>query len=90
MKKGIQAMGKKKLLEKLRTFFDQDAQEREDHLEDLKQVLKKLKKKKKQLKEECKAETDEERKHLICKEVSILHAQRKKGLRLLQEDKDDS
>jgi predicted metal-dependent enzyme (double-stranded beta helix superfamily) len=81
-------MGKKKLLEKLRAFFDQDAQDREANLEDLKEVLKKLKKKEKQLKAECEAEADEERKQVICKEVSILHAQRKKGLRLLQEDKD--
>ncbi len=78
-------MKQKKLLEKLKDFFDSDARERNKHKSDIKDVLKKLKKKERQLEEKLGKEIDEEKRNRIQQKIDVVYAQRKKGIKLIQE-----
>ncbi|MGD2119636.1 MAG: hypothetical protein PVG66_14860 [Chromatiales bacterium] len=79
-------MGKKKLLARLSGFLSGDSLEKKEHRKELKSVLKKLKAKEKELREICKTITDEQEREQMEKEIDILHAQRKKGIKLLKEE----
>lgn len=79
-------MKQKKLLEKLRIFFDSDARERENQKADVKDILKKLKKKQRNLKDKLDAENDAEKRNRIQQKIDVVYAQRKKGIALIKED----
>ena len=78
-------MKQKKLLEKLKTFFDSDAREREQQKSDIKDILKKLKKKERKLKGKLEAEDNVERRKHFQQEIDIIYAQRQKGIKLIKE-----
>ncbi len=79
-------MKKKKLLKKLQNFFDLDERRRNAQRRDLIKILKKLKIKENKLRAELAAETNQEKKAKLHKELDIIYAQRKKGIKLLRED----
>ncbi len=81
-------MKQKKLLEKLKTFFDSDAREIAKQKSDIKDILKKLKKKERHLKQKLDAEHDEEKRNRIQQKIDIIYAQRKKGIKLIKEEKE--
>ncbi len=77
-------MKQKKLLEKLKIFFDSDAREREKQKSDVKDILKKLKKRERHLKEKLDGENDEEKRNRIQQKIDVVYAQRKKGIALIK------
>lgn len=79
-------MKKKKLLKKLQNYFDLDERRKKTHRRDLIKILKKLKAKENRLREALAAETSQEKRAKLQKELDIIHAQRKKGIKLLRED----
>lgn len=79
-------MKQKKLLEKLKIFFDSDAREREKQKSDVKDILKKLKKKEHHLKNKLEEEGDEEKRNRIQQKIDIVHAQRQKGIKIVKEE----
>jgi len=78
-------MKQKKLLEKLKAFFDSDARERNKQKSDIKDILKKLKKKERNLKEKFDAEDDVDKRNRIQQKIDVIYAQRKKGIKLIKE-----
>lgn len=78
-------MKQKKLLDKLKTFFDSDERERKKQKSDIKDILKKLKKKERKLKEKLDDEKNAEKRNHIQQEIDIIYAQRKKGIKLIKE-----
>lgn len=78
-------MKQKKLLEKLKAFFDSDARERKKQEADVKDILKKLKKRERHLKEKLEDETDEEKRNRLQQKIDVVYAQRKKGIKLIKE-----
>jgi len=78
-------MKQKKLLDKLKTFFDSDAREREKQKSDIKDILKKLKKRERKLKEKLDAEKNAGKRKRFQQEIDVIYAQRKKGIKLIKE-----
>jgi len=78
-------MKTRKLLEKLMGYLDADARQRKKERDDIKAVLKKLKRREKKLKNQLGDEKDEKKHAALQGEIDILHAQRKKGVKLLKE-----
>jgi len=78
-------MKQKKLLDKLKTFFDSDAREREQQNSDIKDILKKLKKRERKLKEKLASEKNAEKRKHFKQEIDVVYAQRKKGIKLIKE-----
>ena len=78
-------MKQKKLLDKLKTFFDSDAREREKQKSDIKDILKKLKKRERKLKEKLDAENNSEKCKHFQQEIAVIYAQRTKGIKLIKE-----
>ncbi len=76
-------MGMKKLLKKLKSYLDKDAELLEEKKEGLSKVLKKLKHKEKKIKKMIAVETDEEELDLLELSLKVVHTQRKKGIKLL-------
>lgn len=76
-------MNKKKLLKKLKSYLDKDAELLEKKEEGLSKVLKKLKQKEKKIKKMIAVETDEEELELLELSLKVVHTQRKKGIKLL-------
>jgi predicted nucleic acid-binding Zn-ribbon protein len=74
---------KKKLLKKLNSYINTEAEQLQHEDEGLSKVLKKLKKKEKHLKELVAAETDVDEREMLEQELKIVHSQRKKGIKLL-------
>jgi predicted nucleic acid-binding Zn-ribbon protein len=74
---------KKKLLKKLNSYINAEAEQLQHEDEGLSKVLKKLKKKEKHLKELVAAETDVDEREMLEQELKIVHSQRKKGIELL-------
>jgi len=79
-------MKTRKLLDRLTGFLDGSTRQRNQEKDDLKTVLKKLKEKELKLRKHCDEASGEERKKLE-QEARIVHAQRKKGVRLLKSKK---
>ncbi len=77
-------MSENKLLSRLESYLGLDIKKRKEKAGELEKVIKKLKKKEKELIAECAVNVDEEQQSLLEKRISILHAQRKKGLRVLK------
>jgi len=76
---------KKKLLKKLKSYLNAEAEQLQHEDEGLSKVLKKLKKKEGHLKELIAAEKDAEEREILEQELNIVHSQRKKGIGLLSE-----
>jgi len=74
---------KKKLLKKLKSYLDSDAEHLRQKDEGLSKVLKKLKKKESHLKELIAAESDENEREMLEQELNVVHSQRQKGITLL-------
>lgn len=77
------------LLKKLKNFVDTDRRERITKYESLKRLLEKLKKKQNLLKDKIQNESDEKAKKRIEEKMRVLKAQRKKGLKLLKDLKNE-
>ncbi len=78
-------MKQKKLLDKLKMFFDSNTREREKQKSDFKDILKKLKKRERKLKKKLGAEKNKEKQKLLKQEINVIYAQRKKGIKLIKE-----
>jgi hypothetical protein len=78
-------MKKKKLLKKLQDYFDMDERRKIAHQGDLVEILKKLKEKERKIFLQFEKENDPVRKKSLKKELDIIYAQRKKGIKLLKE-----
>ncbi|ATX80196.1 hypothetical protein Ga0123461_1783 [Mariprofundus aestuarium] len=74
---------KKKLLKKLKSYMNAEAEQLQQEDEGLSKVLKKLKKKEKHLKALIAAERDEDVREMLEQELNVVHSQRKKGITLL-------
>ncbi len=78
-------MATNKLLEKLSIFLGAERRAQVTKYDSIKQVLKKLKKKQHALKDKLKKEHDEKTRKGLKKEISVISAQRKKGIKILKE-----
>lgn len=74
---------KKKLLKKLKSYMDAEAEQLQQEDEGLSKVLKKLKKKEKHIKALIASEADQEEREILEQELNVVHSQRKKGISLL-------
>lgn len=79
-------MKTRKLLDKLMAYLDGDARKRKKERDEIKAVLKKLKRREKKLKNQLGDLKDDAERAALQKEIDIVHAQRKKGVRLLKEE----
>ena len=77
-----------KLLEKLKAYLGAEQRAQLAKYDSIKRVLKKLKKKENALKDKLKKEHDEKAHKRLKKEMDVLSAQRKKGVRMLKELKE--
>ncbi|MBT4159876.1 MAG: hypothetical protein HOC70_01850 [Gammaproteobacteria bacterium] len=78
----------KKLLKKLKTYLSADADDLRKKDDGLSKVLKKLKKKESHLKKLAAAESDAGEREYLEQELEVVHSQRKKGIKLLAEVRD--
>jgi len=83
-------MGIKKLLQNLSDFFDMDVRAREQHKKEINDLLSRLKQKEIELKAENENTIDENIKSELAQKIDLVHTQRKKGLSMLKELKNDS
>ncbi|WP_201583542.1 hypothetical protein [Psychrobacter jeotgali] len=72
-----------KLIKKTEEYLGADNRKRKEKIKYLKQVLKKLRKREKEL--ELKFEAENSNKEKISNELALIHAHRKKGLKLLKQ-----
>ncbi len=77
-------MNSQELLNKLGDLLDMDKKKRKKHADELKALLKLLKSEEKKMLEKCQQETRKSKKKMINREVAVLHAKRKKGLKALK------
>jgi len=77
-----------KLLEKLKRYLGAEQRAQLAKYNSIKRVLKKLKKKENALKDKLKKEQDESTLKQLKKEMDVLSAQRKKGVKMLKELKE--
>ncbi len=82
-------MGRKKLLKKLGEFFSMDRRARVRRKEELKDLLSRLKLKECELLERLEHETDPQRRKALEGKIHVVHQQRKKGIGLLRELRDE-
>ena len=78
-----------KILKKINDILDDDRRGQLQEIESLKTSIKRLKKKQKEFEEECQKSMDDEEREKLQKKISIARAQRKKGLKLLKELKEE-
>jgi len=77
-----------KLLEKLKDYLGAERRAQLAKYDSIKRVLKKLKKKENALKDKLKKEHDGKANNQLKKEMDVLSAQRKKGVKMLKELKE--
>jgi len=77
-------MNVKKYLNKMTAYLDVDRQRCASHKACLELILKKLKKRKHEIKALLTEEGDAERRAALAEELSVVQAQRKKGLKALK------
>jgi predicted Fe-Mo cluster-binding NifX family protein len=77
-------MNSKKLLKKLGDFFDMDKKKRQKNAKELKSLLKLLKEEEKNLVIICQNQSPQNKKSMLKREIDVLHARRKKGLKALK------
>ncbi|WAK03569.1 hypothetical protein [Methylobacter sp. YRD-M1] len=82
-------MKKEKLLHKLQFFFDPAKKRKKRHREELKKILKNLKKKEQKIMDQIELTDDECLKKLYQTELEIIRLQRKKGIDVLQQLKEN-
>jgi chaperonin cofactor prefoldin len=82
-------MKSQKLLNKLKDILSADRQAQLEKYKSLKSVLKKLRTEKHQLKEQLSDTPDAEKRQEISSRLKVLSMQRKKGLKLLKELKEE-
>ena len=75
----------KKLLQKLQVFFDADERQKKAQKREIKKVLKKLKAKEKKIQAKLEQSHDPELCGALQKELDIIYAQRKKGIKIIKE-----
>jgi predicted lipoprotein len=78
-------MKQKKILDKLKIFFDSSIRKREKQKSDIKDILKKLKKRERKLKKKLNTEKNTETQKRLKQEINVIYAQRKKGIKLIKE-----
>lgn len=78
-----------KLLRKIQEFIDSDIKQQREHMKSVKEILKKLKKKQTSYKEKLALEKDVETRKQLQKELDIIFVQRKKGLKVYKELKEN-
>lgn len=83
-------MGRKKLLHRLKEFFDMDARDREQRKDELNDLLSRLKQKELELKALLDIDQDENTKSEIIQKIDVVHTQRKKGVKMLKEIRNES
>jgi predicted negative regulator of RcsB-dependent stress response len=83
-------MHRKKLLHRLKKFFDMDARDRAQRKDELNDLLSRLKQKESELKVELEAEQDESLKSVIAQKIDVVHTQRTKGIEMLMELRDEN
>ncbi|NWF38034.1 hypothetical protein F3F96_02620 [Mariprofundus sp. NF] len=74
---------KKKLLKKLKSYMNAEAEQIQQEDDGLSKVLKKLKKKEKHLESLIASERDKDEREMLEQELQVVHSQRKKGITLL-------
>lgn len=77
-------MKAKKLVKKLHDLLDSETRLHKKQLKDLKSLLKKMKDKEKSLTSKLSGQEDKEKRKQLKLEISVLHAQRKKGIDTLK------
>lgn len=82
-------MKKRKLLDKLKDILSADRQAQLRKYESLEKVLKSLRAEKKALEKKLPNTTDEEKRQEIASSLKVISMQRKKGLGLLKELKEE-
>lgn len=82
-------MGRKKLLKKLADFFDLDVRARQKRKDELNELLSRLKEKEGELKQEREFEMDVKEIKSLDKKIDLVHNQRKKGITMLKEIKEE-
>jgi len=78
-------MGSKKLLKKLTEFFGMDDRDREKRKDELNDLLSRLKQKEVELKAELESGQDEKPTDELAQKIDVVHTQRKKGLQMLKD-----
>lgn len=80
-------MGLNTLLDKLGDMLQPEAMEKKHYRKKLKALLKDLKQKEVKLKGKLEATEDERKRNRLEKELEIVHTQRKKGIKALEDSK---
>ncbi|MGB5397143.1 MAG: hypothetical protein WBN96_08345 [Gammaproteobacteria bacterium] len=83
-------MGRKKLLKKLKEYFDMDARDRVQKKDEMNDLLSRLKQKELELKAELEEEKDKKRKKELEQKIDVVHTQRKKGVQMLMDLRNES
>ncbi|MCU7836027.1 MAG: hypothetical protein KZQ83_12365 [gamma proteobacterium symbiont of Taylorina sp.] len=77
-------MSSKNLLSQLGDFFDMDKKKRRKNAKELKILLKELKQKENKLISKCNEKPGKSEYKMVKREIAIIHAKRKKGLKALK------
>ena len=78
-----------KLINKLKDILSAERQAQLEKYSSLKKVLKSLRSEKKKLEKEIAGDVDDETRHEITSKLKVISKQRKKGLKVLQELKEE-
>lgn len=78
-----------KLLNKLKDILSEERQAQLERYSSLKKVLKSLRAEKKKMEKELAGDIDDDSRHEINSKLKVISKQRKKGLQVLQELKDE-
>jgi hypothetical protein len=78
-------MSKKKILKKLQKFFDAEVRKKHKCKCAIRKILKQLKEKERKLAEKLEKTEDPEKQTLLRQELDIIYAQRRKGIKALEE-----
>ncbi|WP_210396532.1 hypothetical protein [Motiliproteus sediminis] len=79
-------MKTRKLLARIRAFFDQGAADSRESQQALREVLEKLKRKERKLRHNLDLERNPEKRSQLEQKILLVHSQRSKGLQLLKEE----
>ena len=82
-------MKAEKMLEKLKDILSAERHKQLEKYQSLKKVLKALRVEKRRYEEELSNETDEEARHELASRLKVISKQRKKGLKVLKELKEE-
>ncbi|MBF0266323.1 MAG: hypothetical protein HQL46_13745 [Gammaproteobacteria bacterium] len=76
-----------KLIKLVKQYISADKKKQSDDIKCFKDILKKLKKKENSLKDKLKKESDKKSRLTLEKQLSVIHAQRKKGIEAIKKAK---